>query len=293
MTVSSLPAAWLTILHDLRPAGLPRGEVPPIDVDALLAELHPLVTVQLGWEVLLAQARQEALPDTARALCWTQERVRQTLSRAQRQLRWMARDRPEGETLWTWAATPRVVAVPDHDEGWGVLVNALQGRDRLELRTVRLAPGCWAVYRSEAAPYTFRHATVPLGAALPAAQAAAHLGLSVELLETVWPSTGVQPLQNGLYVSGLSQWSSAQWLNLLITALAQAGVEVWEEALLFRAYRALLSAPDVRDGTLRAGLRRSPQVTRGPRAGLWVTAETQSSDCAGKGMGLSWRPGWE
>ena len=108
MTVSSLPAAWLTILHDLRPAGLPGGEVPPIDVDALLADLQPLVTVRLGWEVLLAQARQEALLDTARSLCWTQERVWQTLSRAQRQLRWMARDRPEGETLWACGrTTPR------------------------------------------------------------------------------------------------------------------------------------------------------------------------------------------
>ena len=128
------------------------------------------MTVRLGWEVLLAQARQEALPDTARHLCWPQERVRQTLSRAQRQLRWMARKRSEGETLWTWAVTPRVVAVPDGDEGWGVLVNAFQGGDRLELRSVRLAPGRWALYRSEVPPYTFCHATVPMGAARPAAQ---------------------------------------------------------------------------------------------------------------------------
>lgn len=65
MTTSSLPAAWMTTLHDLRPAGLPMGEVHPIDVDPVLAELHPLITVRLGWEILLAHKRSR----TPHAIC--------------------------------------------------------------------------------------------------------------------------------------------------------------------------------------------------------------------------------
>ncbi|MBZ9714507.1 hypothetical protein [Deinococcus multiflagellatus] len=272
--MTGLPPSWAGVLDGLGVAPLPVGEPPPVDLITLEAALQAGVRVPRGWEALRAQATRTPVPETARQWQRTVTYALQIGRKARVQLRWAAKDRPEGDLLWAWAALPRVVEVPGQDERWAVLVSAFQDTPRLDLQTVQLRPGCWALYRGEP-PYTFRHAALPFGAFAGPAQTAAHLGLDPALLAAVWPATGVRPLRNGWYVSALPGWSSGHWLQALIAALQDAGVKAWDETLLFRAYRALPGVPDVQDHTLRLALRRSHHVVRGPQPGLWLAVANE------------------
>ncbi|MBZ9751718.1 hypothetical protein K7W42_12680 [Deinococcus sp. HMF7604] len=269
--MTRLPASWAGVVEGLKLAPIPDGVKPPLDLAALAAALQAGVRTPQGWDALLAHAARTPLPEIARQWQRTPTRVEQIRRKARAQLRCAAHGRAEGDVLWNWAAVPQVVDVPAQDQVWSLLVSAfpLQATPRLGLHTVQLGPGRWALYQGDA-PHTFRHAALPLGAAVPGPEAAAQLTLTPALLAAVWPALGVQQLRNGRYVSALPQWSSAHWVEALLAALQDIGERAWDEHLLLTAYRALPGAPDVQDHTLRLALRRSAQVIRGPQAGLWV-----------------------
>lgn len=220
-----LPAAWQDALDGLRPDGWPSGEEVPLDLGEIVRAAEAHVTVPCGWDALLASSRREPPAVTAARWQRSTERVRQTEGRAWQQLRAYARHQPWRAEFCAFATRPRAVQVPlDIEDVWVLLVEGTRALDRPDVRTVRLAPGLWALYRG-AAPALWRSATLPAGRLMTAGEAAAVL----------WPATRVWRTCGGRYAGHPARWTSGDWLTALSGVLTEAGQVPWEEHLLFRS----------------------------------------------------------
>ncbi|MEF2278374.1 hypothetical protein V3W47_08675 [Deinococcus sp. YIM 134068] len=266
---SALPTSWQDALDGLRPDRWPSGEEVPLNLEEIVRAAEARVTVPRGWDALLARSRREPLAVTAARWQRSPDRVRQIEGRAWQQLRAHTRHQAWRAELWALAARPRVVQVrPDIEHAWALLVEGTRALDQPEVRTVRLAPGLWALYRG-AAPSRLRSVTLPAGRVLTAGEAAAVLGLDEALLAVVWPATRVWRTRNGDYAGHTVAWTSGEWLAALAEVLTRAGQTAWEEDLLFRAYRTLPDAPEVEESSLKAALRRSRRFARTEVPRVW------------------------